>query len=94
MVIAPNITCERVPAATSNMSVTVRPRSSVLVRETAGALASMGFDQAELVTACRRVVDRHLTVGPLWWLCARVLCSAEPRLEAWACADDVESTTI
>jgi hypothetical protein len=64
---------------------------SVLVRETAGALASMGFDQAELVTACRRVVDRHLTVGPLWWLCARVLCAAEPRREAWACADEVEA---
>jgi len=64
---------------------------SILVRETAGALASMGFDQAELVTACRRVVDRHLTVGPLWWLCARVLCAAEPRREAWACADEVEA---
>ena len=38
----------------------------VLVRETAAALASLGFDPPGLVTACRRILDRHPLSGPLW----------------------------
>lgn len=66
---------------------------AVLVRETAGALASLGFDPAGTVTACRRVVDRHLTSGPLWWLCARVLCATDPRAEAWRAVEEIERDT-
>ena len=58
-----------------------------LVRESAGALGALGIDGAGLVTACRRIVDRHVTCGPLWTLCARVLTSAEPRRDAWTFAD-------
>ena len=66
----------------------------LLVHETAGALASLGFDPAGLVTACRRIVDRHVTSGPLWWLCARVLTAGDPMAEAWRCADEIgEDTT-
>jgi hypothetical protein len=61
----------------------------VLVRETAGALAALGFDAAGLVTACRRILDRHPVSGPLWWLCARVLTSNDPNNEAWNAADEV-----
>src|SRR3954453_22490711 len=43
----------------------------VLVRETAGALAALGFDPPGLVTACRRILDRHPLSGPLWGLAAR-----------------------
>ena len=32
-----------------------------------------GFDPPGLVTACRRILDRHPLSGPLWWLAARVL---------------------
>jgi hypothetical protein len=49
-----------------------------LVRETAGALRGLGLDMAGLVVACRRIVERHPTSGPLWWLCARMLTSADP----------------
>ena len=63
----------------------------VLVRETAGALAALGFDAAGLVTACRRILDRHPVSGPLWWLCARVLTSNDPNNEAWNAADDVQT---
>jgi hypothetical protein len=63
---------------------------AVMVRETAGALGALGFDPAGLVTACRRIVDRHPTSGPLWWLCARVLTAAEPMEEAWRCVDEVD----
>ena len=49
-----------------------------LVRETAGALRGLGLDMAGLVVACRRIVERHPTSGPLWWLCARMLTSSDP----------------
>lgn len=55
---------------------------ALLVRETAGALAGLDMEPAGLVTACRRIVDRHPTSGPLWWLCARILTAGEPRAEA------------
>ena len=64
---------------------------TLLVREAAGALAGFADDPAGLVTACRRLVDRHPSAGPMWWLAARVLGAADPRREAWAAADDLES---
>jgi hypothetical protein len=61
----------------------------VLVRETAGALASLGFDPAGLVTSCRRVLARHSTAGALWCLAARVLSAADPMHEAWRFCDEL-----
>lgn len=52
------------------------PRS--LVVETAGALRALGGDPASLVVACRRIVERHPTSGPLWWLCAHMLTDTDP----------------
>jgi hypothetical protein len=64
---------------------------AALVRETAGALGSLAFDPAGLVTACRRVLDRHPASGPLWWLAARVLTTVgDPDEEGWRCADELE----
>jgi hypothetical protein len=62
----------------------------LLVRETAGALAALGFDPPGLVTACRRILERHPLSGPLWWLAARVLTSADPTHAAWAAADELD----
>jgi len=64
---------------------------SLLVREAAGALAGFGDDPVALVTACRRLVDRHPAAGPMWWLAARVLAAADARGEAWRAADELES---
>ncbi|MDP9070512.1 MAG: hypothetical protein M3N68_04370 [Actinomycetota bacterium] len=61
---------------------------SALVREAAGALAGFGHDPVGLVTACRRLVDRHPAVGPVWWLAARVLTAGETA-EAWRAVEDV-----
>jgi hypothetical protein len=61
-----------------------------LVRETAGALRGLGLDTAGLVVACRRIVERHPTCGPLWWLCARMLTSADPTAAARAAVDEIE----
>ena len=63
----------------------------VLVRETAAALASFQGDPAGMVTACRRVVSRQATSGPVWWLAARVLTAPDPMGEAWAAVDEMES---
>ncbi|HEY8093125.1 MAG TPA: hypothetical protein VID93_05060 [Acidimicrobiales bacterium] len=63
---------------------------AMVVRETAGALAGLGLDPAGLVTACRRIVERHPTSGPLWWLCARTLTAADPLGEAWRCVVAIE----
>src|SRR3954465_14314228 len=54
----------------------------MLVRETAGALAALGFDPPGLVTACRRILDRHPLSGPLWWLSARRVPEHDPRRQA------------
>jgi hypothetical protein len=61
----------------------------VLVRETAHALSAFHDDPAGLVAAARRIVDRHPTSGPLWWLCARVLTAPEPHREAWDAVDAI-----
>ncbi|MCE9622994.1 MAG: hypothetical protein K8R99_11675 [Actinomycetia bacterium] len=53
-----------------------------LVVETASALRALGADPAGLVVACRRIVERHPTSGPLWWLCAHMLTDTDP----WAVA--------
>jgi hypothetical protein len=62
----------------------------LLVRETASALASFGSDPSGLITACRRVVARQPTSGPVWWLAARVLTAPDPIPEAWAAVDEMQ----
>jgi hypothetical protein len=63
----------------------------VLVQETATAFSSFAFDPAGLVTACRRIIERHPAVGPLWWLAARVLTAGDPTDEAWRCVDELDN---
>lgn len=63
----------------------------MLVRETAGALRGLGFDPAGLVVACRRIVERHPTSGPMWWLCASVLAAADPYRCAAKLADELDA---
>ena len=60
-----------------------------VVREAAASLARFAEDPASLVTACRRLIDRHAANGPIWWLCARTLVAADPADEAWRCLDDL-----
>lgn len=61
-----------------------------LVREAASALSGLGGDGGSLVLSCKRLLDRQPTAGPLWWLCARLLCAADVRSEAWNCADELD----
>ena len=62
-----------------------------LVEAAARALAGLDDDHAGLVTGCRQMVDRHPSVGPMWWLTSRMLCADRPRDEAWAVVEALES---
>ena len=63
----------------------------MLAREAAAALAGCADDPRALVMACRRLVDRQATSGPLWWLAARVVASPDPHTEAWRSAEALRS---
>jgi hypothetical protein len=59
--------------------------------EAAGALAQMAaMDPAGLVPACRRLIEAHLTSGPLWWLSARILGADDQRAAAWLAASEID----
>jgi hypothetical protein len=60
-----------------------------LVEETARALASFASDPHGLVTACRRIVARQPTSGPLLWFAARVLSAGDPHREIRQAAGEV-----
>ena len=60
-----------------------------LAEETAHALGSLRVDPSGLVVACRRIVERHPFVGPLWWLCANVTTSSEPFDAVWELAEEI-----
>lgn len=62
----------------------------VLARETAMALRGLRLEPSGLVTACRRIVERHPTSGPLWWLCARVLTAPDPFEASWEAVELLE----
>ena len=55
------------------------------------ALASMRTDPANLVIACRRIVERHAGIGPIWWLCSRLLTSDDPSELAWELAEEIDT---
>lgn len=62
---------------------------TLLGQDAAAALAGFSNDPAALVTACRRLVDRHPAVGTIWWTAARVLAAGDPAAEAHACAQQL-----
>ena len=65
--------------------------AEVLVSESAIALGAFRDDPAGMVAACRRIIDRHLTCGPLWWLCATMLCSPESMADGRRAADALQA---
>jgi hypothetical protein len=52
---------------------------SSLATEAAWTLAELAADEpAAVLTACRRLLDSHVTAGPLWHVAARVLVDPDP----------------
>jgi len=65
---------------------------SLVAREAAGALQDMArLEPAGLVPACRRLIERHLTSGPMWWVSARVLGADDQSAAARAAAAELDS---
>ena len=55
----------------------------LLAREAASALADVArLEPPGLLPACRRLIERHLTAGPMWWLSARMLAADDPGVAA------------
>ncbi len=52
---------------------------TALAVEAAWAIATLALDEPPaVVTACRRLVESHVSSGPLWWVAATVLVAADP----------------
>lgn len=62
-----------------------------LVRETAAALGGLSHEPAGIVLAVRRIVQRHPTTGPLWWLCSHVLGANDPFAAIRRCEGELEA---
>ncbi len=61
----------------------------LLVQEAASALSVFSRDPGAMLTACRRLLTRQPSVGPLWWMSARMVTCADPRTEARAIIEDL-----
>ncbi|MEM7273417.1 MAG: hypothetical protein AAF547_10090 [Actinomycetota bacterium] len=65
--------------------------AGLLVQEAASALSVFGNDPGAMLTACRRLLTRQPGIGPLWWMCARMVTAADARTEARAVIEDLRS---
>lgn len=65
--------------------------AGLLVEEAASALGVFRNDPAALVTASRRLLTRQPAVGPLWWLCGRLVMSADSWAEGRAVVAELRS---
>lgn len=63
---------------------------AILARETALALADFVGDDAGLLIACRRILDRQPTSGPLVWLAAHILGAPNQRQALWNAVEELE----
>ncbi len=60
------------------------------------ALRGLGSDPATVLLTCRRLVERHPAVGPLWWLCSEMVTALEPREAMRRCVEQIreDSTAV
>ena len=62
---------------------------AVVVSETVEAVRGLAPGPGELVSVCRNLVERNITCGPLWWLCANLLSEPEALARSWDLADEI-----
>lgn len=67
---------------------------SLLAREAASVLGAFAGDPLGLVTACRRLLDRHPSAAALWWTFARLLDAADVRAEAQAVRHELDGDPV
>ncbi|MEL7155922.1 MAG: hypothetical protein AAFN30_04905 [Actinomycetota bacterium] len=63
--------------------------AGLLVQEAASALGVFRRDPPGLVTAARRLLTRQPAVGPLWWMCSRLVTAADVWAEARAVIEEL-----
>jgi hypothetical protein len=64
----------------------------LIAREAADSLVEIARGQpAGLLPACRRLIDRHVAAGPVWWLSARMLREADPAVAGRRAADELDA---
>jgi hypothetical protein len=52
---------------------------TTLAAEAAWMISELAAEEpAAVVTACRRLVESHVTAGPLWWVAANLLVAPDP----------------
>lgn len=65
---------------------------AALAAEAAWTLSELALDEpAAVVTACRRLVESHLSLGPLWWVAASMLVASDPDETAHQAVDELLS---
>jgi hypothetical protein len=53
--------------------------AATIASEAAWTLGELGAEEpAAVLTASRRLVERHRSSGPLWWVCAHMVASDDP----------------
>jgi hypothetical protein len=62
---------------------------AIIVGETVEAIRGLAPGPRELVSVCRNLVDRNITCGPLWWLCARLLSEPSALARGWDLVDEI-----
>lgn len=69
--------------------------ASVIASEAAWSLGELGAgDPAAVLTASRRLVERHPACGPLWWACAKLLVADDPLAEAHRVVAEFSSDVV
>jgi hypothetical protein len=64
---------------------------AMLAAEAAWALADLlEHEPPAAVPACRRLLERHPSSGPMWWVAAHVLSARDPVSEAECCGDELQ----
>ena len=61
----------------------------MLVQEAASGLSVFHNDRPALLTGVRRLLTRQPTVGPLWWMGARLVAAGEVRAESRQIIDEL-----
>lgn len=64
---------------------------AALGAEAAYALADLAaYEPAAVLPACRRLLERNPSCGPLWWVAARLCSAGDPVAEADRCVEELE----
>jgi hypothetical protein len=66
--------------------------ATTLAAEAAWTISELAAEEpAAVVTACRRLVESHVTAGPVWWVAATLLTAADPDAAARRAVDELLS---